>query len=69
MSDTIQSLDEELQREKKMNARLLDLLLRTQAALPDPDGCIGPMIDEVKRTKGVLDNCQQMLERKRRGEP
>ena len=69
MADTVESLDAELQRQKRSTAKLLDLLRRIEGALPDPDGRVAPLIIEVERTKHVLDNCERMLEEKRRTKP
>jgi hypothetical protein len=67
MGDTTEGLDAELQQQKHTNAKLLNLLRRMQGALDDPDGRIGPMIDEAERAKQVLDNCQNLIEQKRTG--
>ena len=65
MADTVESLDAELQRQKRSTAKLLDLLRRIEGALPR----VAPLIIEVERTKHVLDNCERMLEEKRRTKP
>ncbi len=64
-TDTPESLDAELQQQQRTNAKLLALLEKIQAVLPDSAERIGPMINEVVRTKRVLDDCQGMIAVKR----
>jgi len=61
--DTIESLDAELQRQKRINAKVLDLLGKINAAFSNER--VGPMIDEARRTKEMLDDAGKLLEEKR----
>lgn len=65
MTDTVDILAIELEQQKLTNAKLTDLLLIVQRTLPDPDGRVGSMIDEVRRTKRLLDDAGKMLDEKR----
>ena len=65
MGDTIEGLSIELEKQKQTNSKLADLLLMIERTLPDPDGRVSATRLEVRRTKEVLDNAEQMLAAKR----
>lgn len=56
---------DELERQKRTNAKLLDLLRKVDGALPASHDRVSRMIGEAERTKQVLDNCENLLDKKR----
>ena len=64
MADTGEELSTELEYQKRVNGKLLALLRAIDGAGLDQDGKVGPMIDEVERTKQILEEAQIALDAK-----
>ncbi len=64
MTDTLDSLAVSLERQRKHNEKLLNLLRKVDGGM-DTNGRAGALIEDVLRTKQVLDDCERDLNQKR----